>query len=279
MEKRRHIFTDILFCILKCTVYFAIWFATQYLGVYITFFALAIKFRGSSAKAIARLTNAYSVHSLVIANALMVLVFALVYKIIKKPLQERCDIKPKPLGTILRVIVLGIIAQLAVQYILSAFIDKIPASWIKALEKNNASLTCAPESIVFISTVILAPIAEEILMRGLVLRSIRKATNTWTAIILSSVIFGLLHGNPIGIIYAASLGVLLGWVSVKLDSILPTIIMHMAFNWTSLALSSGSVSIIWALLFQISVPLMVFLIIKFARYKEPAPKNKDDDEV
>jgi len=278
MEKRRHLATEILFCILKCIGYFAIWYGTQFVGVYAVLLFLAIRYKGSSYEAIARLTTAYSPQALIISNIVFVLVLALIYKIRKKPLSERCQITQKPIGVYLRVILLGIVGQFAIKYLLAYFYQLIPASWFTALEENNSSLTCAPANIVFISTVILAPIAEEILCRGLWLGAMRKIMPKWAAIILSSLIFGLLHANPIGIIYATLLGVLLGWVSTKFESILPTIIMHMAFNWTSLSLSESDGTGLVATLFLVSIPLMVYLIIRLAKYKEPEPTNNDDED-
>ena len=79
-------------------------------------------------------------------------------------------------------------------------------------------------------TVAGAPIVEEVLCRGLVLRQLRRATSGWVAIFLSAACFALIHGNIFQGIFTFPLGVLLGYLAVKFDSVLPSILLHAAFN-------------------------------------------------
>ena len=77
----------------------------------------------------------------------------------------------------------------------------------------------------------LVPLAEELLFRGIVLGELaRKFGNIW-AIILSSAIFGIMHGLSIHIGYALICGFFLGFVYVYTDSIKSSYILHAVFNF------------------------------------------------
>jgi membrane protease YdiL (CAAX protease family) len=78
--------------------------------------------------------------------------------------------------------------------------------------------------------VVIAPFFEELLWRGIVLRSLLKRMSLWPAILLSSLLFGLAHGNPVLIVFAFSMGCLIGWLYSWSHSIFPGIVIHMAVN-------------------------------------------------
>lgn len=79
-------------------------------------------------------------------------------------------------------------------------------------------------------TVILAPIFEEIIFRGIIQRGlINKGWEPWKAILLSAMIFGLVHGNPWQFVGAVLLGCVLGLVYYKTKSLLLPMLLH-AFN-------------------------------------------------
>lgn len=78
--------------------------------------------------------------------------------------------------------------------------------------------------------VIMAPIFEEIVFRGIIQKGlINKGMNSATAIIISSVVFGLVHGNPWQFVGAVLLGCVLGLVYHKTKSLLLPVFLH-AFN-------------------------------------------------
>ncbi len=75
-----------------------------------------------------------------------------------------------------------------------------------------------------------APVLEEIIFRGIIMKGlINKGWNPWKAIALSSIIFGLIHGNPWQFIGAGCLGFVLGVVYYRTKSLLLSMLLH-AFN-------------------------------------------------
>lgn len=84
--------------------------------------------------------------------------------------------------------------------------------------------------IYFLSLCVFAPIIEEFLLRGCVIK-ILKPYGNWLAIFVSAFFFALLHGNIGQGFGAFFIGVIFGFVAVKTNSILPTIILHSLNNF------------------------------------------------
>lgn len=77
---------------------------------------------------------------------------------------------------------------------------------------------------------IITPICEEIVNRGLVYNRIRKHANVAVAVILSSMIFGISHGNVAQLLYAFLLGCIIALVYEKQGSFLCPVIFHGVAN-------------------------------------------------
>ena len=78
--------------------------------------------------------------------------------------------------------------------------------------------------------VVMAPLFEEIVFRGIIMKGlINKGTKPKTAIIISAIVFGLVHANPWQFVGAVLLGSVLGLVYYKTKSLLLPILLH-AFN-------------------------------------------------
>lgn len=96
-------------------------------------------------------------------------------------------------------------------------------------ELNSMFLQGFNSWIGIISIVVLAPIFEEALFRGVILRGFLKNYGAAKSIIISAVLFGILHMNPIQSVTASFLGLALGWIFVKTGSLWACILFH-AFN-------------------------------------------------
>ncbi len=81
-----------------------------------------------------------------------------------------------------------------------------------------------------LSTVILAPLCEEMLCRGVICRGLLSSGKPWFAIIFSAFLFALLHGNLQQGTVAFGLGIFMGWVYFKTHSLWCTIAIHFANN-------------------------------------------------
>lgn len=80
---------------------------------------------------------------------------------------------------------------------------------------------------------ILGPVAEEMVFRGAVLRSLLKLFPEkahWWPILISAVLFGAVHMNMAQFVHALPIGLLLGWMYYRTGSIIPGLLFHWVNN-------------------------------------------------
>lgn len=83
----------------------------------------------------------------------------------------------------------------------------------------------------YLTICIFAPLVEEVVFRGAVLRSLlQRMDSRWGAIALSALFFALVHLNPAQMPHAFLIGLLLGWMYERTRSILPGIMVHWVNN-------------------------------------------------
>lgn len=144
-------------------------------------------------------------------------------------LYERIKATISPISAIFLAIA-GISAQFLVDGVLNIcrniFVDAF-TEYDRLLDSVNGA---GSSWLMLISVFILAPIAEEILFRGLILEHSKNLLTLPLAIIFQAFMFGVYHGNMIQGIYAFILGAVLGYLAYKFDSIIPCILFHMAIN-------------------------------------------------
>lgn len=116
----------------------------------------------------------------------------------------------------------------------------LPSEWIlEQMELRMPESTGAlfedimgkPVGYLFIG--ILAPVAEEMVFRGAILRKLLtmfSQKNHWIPIVISAVLFGALHMNWPQFVHAALIGLLLGWLYYRTGSIVPGIVFHWVNN-------------------------------------------------
>lgn len=85
-----------------------------------------------------------------------------------------------------------------------------------------------------LSVVVIPPIVEEMMFRGVVLQSLRRYGDGF-AVVVSAIFFGLYHGNPIQMVFAFLSGLALGYVVIRTGSLLPSILIHCINNGVSYA--------------------------------------------
>ena len=82
-----------------------------------------------------------------------------------------------------------------------------------------------------ITTVILAPIVEEIIFRGITIRIAAKArVKFWVVNVVQALAFGILHLNLVQGTYAFVIGLVLGWVYYRFNSLYAVIFLHFIVN-------------------------------------------------
>lgn len=102
----------------------------------------------------------------------------------------------------------------------------------EAYQNTLQSLSKTPV-ISLIQVCILAPIIEEILMRGFLLNGLEVNYGTTIALIVSSILFALLHFNMVQTLSAFVCGIVLGMLYLYTDSIFCCILTHAGYNLIS----------------------------------------------
>ena len=78
---------------------------------------------------------------------------------------------------------------------------------------------------------LLAPLAEELVFRGAILRALLHwNSKSWLAIIISAIFFSAAHMNPAQIPHTLLVGILLGWLYYRTNSIVPGVVYHWVNN-------------------------------------------------
>lgn len=77
---------------------------------------------------------------------------------------------------------------------------------------------------------IVGPIVEELLFRGAITKELLRQYSPVKAIVISALIFGIIHGNPIQTVNAFLMGLMFAWLYYKTGSIMPGIVLHILNN-------------------------------------------------
>lgn len=83
----------------------------------------------------------------------------------------------------------------------------------------------------FMKVVIVAPIVEELIFRGLILQGFRRNYNAVVSVVMSALLFALFHLNPWQFPATFVLGLLLGWIMLRTNNIILAIVGHSINNF------------------------------------------------
>jgi membrane protease YdiL (CAAX protease family) len=126
----------------------------------------------------------------------------------------------------------GLMTASAVQWLLSAFPDLVGSNTNFIEEQTSTSPGVA---IVVVSTLIGAPLVEELFFRGLLLRALARLGVA--AAVLQAVVFGMIHVTPdeglgnVGIMLGVgSFGLVLGLAARHYGRLGPSMVAHVVFN-------------------------------------------------
>jgi membrane protease YdiL (CAAX protease family) len=122
-------------------------------------------------------------------------------------------------------VLLGLLLVIITGVVIEPLLNLFPDRYFEAIDKaiGNGGWT-------ILTTVVLAPVLEEMLFRGVVLESLRPRTGAVKAILISAAIFGLVHVNPPQVVNAFVMGVVMGYIYILTESLFSVIVIHAANN-------------------------------------------------
>lgn len=172
-----------------------------------------------------------SIYALV--NFMVYLAIYFVYNKICKIEYKAIKMKPKMhWHTYLIVIAIGIISLFGIQYFILSFDNLLEVIGFPL----NSGTTINPTDFgsFMLATFVLAvlpAIGEEILFRGIVFNGLRSRFFDWGAILLSALMFALMHGNLQQLLYPFILGTVMGWIVMRTGSLISSMIVHFTNNF------------------------------------------------
>ena len=119
----------------------------------------------------------------------------------------------------------GILLVLVTSVVLEPLLSLFPESYFESI---NQAVGRGGWTI--LTTIVVAPILEEVLFRGQILGAIKAKYGSAWALIISSLLFGLIHGIPPQMINAFFMGLILGYIYIKTGSLLSVILIHSVNN-------------------------------------------------
>lgn len=119
------------------------------------------------------------------------------------------------------------------QYVAPAAIE----SYMELIEAAGLGV----DTFAIIASILLAPIGEELLCRGITYHYAKKIVADmnnrrvafWIANALQAIMFGVMHANLIQGLYAFLLGLGLGWLRERYNSLYPAMLAHAIINFSS----------------------------------------------
>lgn len=128
-----------------------------------------------------------------------------------------------------KIIILVSIAIIAIQIgIISPVASIIPMP--EFMEKVFLEFAKQNGVFSFIAIVVAAPILEELVFRGIILDGLLKRYSPIKSILISSILFGVVHLNPWQFIAALIIGIFSGWVYYETKKLTLSILIHFVNN-------------------------------------------------
>lgn len=167
-------------------------------------------------------------------HILGILVFGLWYYFAygKKKRPEKAE-KPGIKG-ISMICVVGVLLQILISGLLGVLMEIFPQAFESYFELMEAAGIMEVTFLSIFATVILAPIGEELLCRGVIMRLAHKVSmKFWVINCIQALAFGIIHGNLVQGTYAFFLGLVLGYVYQKYHNIWMCMLLHAVINLSS----------------------------------------------
>jgi len=117
---------------------------------------------------------------------------------------------------------------------LNLLIRLVPLSaWEEALFNRMGDGSVAA----VLAVCVMAPLLEEMLFRGIVLRGFLQRYPRWQAIFMSALLFGAAHLNIYQFVVGCVMGTVLAWLYERTRSLIPCIALHATYNCATLLLA------------------------------------------
>ena len=143
--------------------------------------------------------------------------------------------KHRPLFSYVAIIFSGLAVVIVMAYVNQRVVP-VPPSVSFELFKGIDNIKAYVYALGFFGSAVVPAFSEELLFRGLIVSNIKPYSRKG-AVVISALAFGLMHQNPIQVIYATAAGAVLALIYLKTESIWCCIALHFVNNFVSVAQS------------------------------------------
>lgn len=180
------------------------------------------------------------VSNMLLSEAILILPAILMLCFSKEKVTEVLSIRKIKLTTLC-----GVVAFTIATSPLITLVNLISQLWVsnRVYESSTQFLSLPPFLLIFFVG-ILAPVCEEVVFRGAILGGYKKEGNVFKAVMLSGILFGLMHMNINQASYALVIGIFLGFLVEATGSLFSSIIFHMLINSGNVILMIVSDSVV-----------------------------------
>jgi membrane protease YdiL (CAAX protease family) len=146
-------------------------------------------------------------------------------------------------------------ALVAVSLACCWLVGQAASAWLYSLvgspefDQHAATKAAAPVALTLVLVLALAPMGEEMLMRGIAYTRLRRHMPPLAAALATSAVFSLLHLNLVQIVATLPLGLLLAAVYEQTGRLAPVIGLHVVFNLFSVTVPAALISSLGSLAF------------------------------
>jgi membrane protease YdiL (CAAX protease family) len=196
-------------------------------------------------------------------------VFAVVMHAQKLTYRELFHQSPASAGAVLMLVVPPVLLLvpallLTITSALNLLMHVVPLSaWEESMFSRMADGSIAA----VLAVCVLAPLLEEMLFRGIVLRGFLQRYPRGQAIFMSALFFGAAHMNIYQFVVGFVMGTVLAWLYERTRSLIPCIALHAAYNTTTLLLAdwldaASPSRLLWAVLLALAAAVCGVLALR-----------------
>ncbi len=180
------------------------------------------------------------IYILIVSQLIALLVFGIWYRKQIKTKVRRSFLEIVHGKTVLWIVLLGIALQIFTSLALQAAYLFVPDAIDNMSELLETAGVGEVNLFSMAATVILAPIVEEIIFRGVTMNLAKKAGASFVvANLIQAVLFGVYHANLVQGTYAGIVGLVMGYAAHKYGSLYPSVLLHLVYNLAATLLSAA----------------------------------------
>lgn len=188
---------------------------------------------GYIARAGMLIMNDYYIETIMATQIVSLFIFGLWYYLAFVRKEERIDTKPLwSVKNLVSFLMIGFSVYLFITFYMEVVNLCLPKLMEEYMQLIDMSRIAELSVVSTIASIVLAPLGEETVFRGLTMKYLRKAgAGFWVANIIQAALFGALHLNWVQSSYAFGLGIFLGCMGRRFRTLAAPMLLHMIFNF------------------------------------------------